>query len=407
MWGYGTVQQSGSRGGDAQGIRRVVLKFGLACALGLAQAGSALAQAAGAMAPPVSAAPAVRKDVPLYDEFSGRLDAVATVEVRSQVAGTLTKVHFIDGQDVKRGALLFEIDSRPLAAELSRQQAQLAAAVSDQALAKVDRERAGTLFKQNMVSHQAVDQAEAKLRSAQANVRAAEAAVSSAKLNLAYAQIKAPIDGRASRANVTAGNLVNVSDPVLTTLVALDRVYAWFDVNEAAYLRAQAALNGGPKLQVDMGLANETGFPHQGAVDFVDNRINPATGSIRMRAVFDNKDRRFMPGLFARVRLTVGAAQAAVLIPDRAIGTDQSKRFVFVVGADKTAQFREVKLGPLIDGMRVINEGLNDGDLVVVNGLQRVRPGAPVNAQVLKVDERGMPVEPPKPAPGAAPAGKS
>jgi RND family efflux transporter MFP subunit len=358
------------------------------------------------MAPPVTAAAAVRKDVPLYDEFSGRLDAVATVEVRSRVAGTLDKVHFADGQDVKQGALLFSIDARPFGAELARQQAQLASVRSSVVLAEAERNRALTLVKQNMVSRQAVDQADANLRAAQAAVHAAEAAVASAKLNVSYAQIKAPIDGRASRANVTAGNLVSVGDPVLTTLVALDRVYAWFDVNEAAYLRTQAALNGPTRPKVEMALSDESGFPHLGSVDFVDNRINAATGSIRMRAVFENKDRRFMPGLFARVRLAVGAAQAAILIPDRAIGTDQSKRFVFVVGADRKALFREVKLGPLIDGMRVISEGLAEGDLVVVNGLQRVRPGAPVEAQVLKVDERGMPIEAPppaKPGGGAAP----
>jgi multidrug efflux system membrane fusion protein len=195
---------------------------------------------------------------------------------------------------------------------------------------------------------------------------------------------------------------VAVGDPVLTTLVAQDKVHAWFDVSEQAYLRARAQTKGGAAPKVEMALADESGYPHAGSIDFVDNRLNPATGAIRMRAVFDNKDRRFLPGLYARVRLTGGTASGAVLTPERAIGTDQTKRYVFVVGADKTAQFREVQLGALLDGMRVITGGLKAGELVVVNGLQRVRPGAPVNAQVLAVDAQGMPIE--APPPGAAPA---
>ncbi len=384
------------------------LLLALAAVLGSAAllSGCSPGQAQGGppMAPPVSAAPAVQKNVQLYEEFSGRIEAVETVEVRARVGGTIDRVHFQDGQEVKRGELLFSIDARPFTTELARAEAQLAGARTAAALATTEQARSTKLLAQRAVSQQEAEEAEANLRNTQASVRAAEAAVASARLNVEYAQIRAPIAGRVSRANVTAGNLVAVGDPVLTTLVAQDKVHAWFDVSEQAYLRARAnAGKAAPK--IELGLADEAGFPHAASVDFIDNRLNPATGAIRMRALLDNKDRRFLPGLFARVRLGNGASGNAVLVPDRAIGTDQSKRFVFVVGDDKVAQFREVKLGALLDGMRVIAGGLKPGELVVVNGLQRVRPGTPVAPQVLAVDERGMPVEPPPGAmPGAAPA---
>lgn len=365
--------------------------------------GPSQAQGGAPMAPPVSAAPAVQKSVQLYEEFSGRIEAVETVEVRARVAGTIDRVHFRDGQEVKKGELLFSIDPRPFTTELARAQAQLASARSAAGLAQTEQARSAKLLEQKAVSQQEADQADAALRNAQAAVRAAEAAVASLQLNVEYAQIRAPIAGKVSRANVTAGNLVGVGDPVLTTLVAQDKVHAWFDVSEQAYLRARAAA-GKAAPRIELGLSDEAGFPHAGAVDFVDNRLNPATGAIRMRAVLDNKERRFVPGLFARVRLANGGSSNVVLIPDRAIGTDQSKRFVFVVGDDKIAQFREVKLGALLEGMRVITGGLKPGELVVVNGLQRVRPGAPLAPQVLAVDERGMPVEPPPGAPPGAPA---
>ncbi|HPM67621.1 MAG TPA: efflux RND transporter periplasmic adaptor subunit [Piscinibacter sp.] len=387
------------------GARALALTLSLAAPALFSGCGPSQAQGGPPMAPPVSAAPAVSKNIPLYDEFSGRLEAVETVELRSRVAGTLQRVHFRDGQDLKRGELMFSIDARPFAAELTRLEAQLAAARSAEGLAASELVRTKKLLEQKAVSQQEADQAEAGARNASAVVRAAEAAVATAKLNVEYTQIRAPIAGRASRANVTAGNLVGVGDPVLTTLVAQDKVHAWFDVSEQAFLRARAQMKANATPKVEMALADETGFPHAGAVDFVDNRLNPATGAIRMRAVFDNRDRRFTPGLFAKLRLGGGTATGAVLTPERAIGTDQTKRYVFVVGPDKTAQFREVQLGPLSGGMRVVTSGLKAGELVVVNGLQRVRPGAPLNAQVLAVDAQGMPVEPPPPPPpGSAPA---
>ena len=388
------------------GVRALVLSFALLAAAILAGCGRSEAQGGPPMAPPVSAAPAVSRDVTLYDEFSGRLEAVESVELRSRVAGTLQSVHFRDGQELQRGAPMFSIDARPFTAELARLEAQLASARNAAALADTEVARTRKLLEQKAVSQQEADQAEAAARNASAAVKAAEAAVAAARLNVEYTQIRAPIAGRASRANVTPGNLVGVGDPVLTTLVAQDKVHAWFDVSEQAWLRVRGQFKGKAAPQVEMALADESGFPHAGSVDFVDNRLNPATGAIRVRALFDNKERRFVPGLYARLRLAGGSASKAVLTPDRAIGTDQTKRYVFVVGADKTAQFREVQLGPLVGGgMRIIAGGLKAGELVVVNGLQRVRPGAPVQAQVLAVDAQGQPVE--APPPGAAPAGSA
>ncbi len=384
------------------GVRPLVLSFSLLTLATLAGCGRSEAQGGPPMAPPVSAAPAVSRDVPLYDEFSGRLEAVETVEVRSRVAGTLQTVHFRDGQELRRGAPMFTIDPRPFAAELARLDAQLGSARNAASLADTELARTRKLLEQKAVSQQEADQAEAAARNAAAAVKAAEAAVAAARLNVEYTQIRAPIAGRASRANVTAGNLVGVGDPVLTTLVAQDKVHAWFDVSEQAWLRVRGQFKGNAGPKVEMALADESGFPHAGNVDFVDNRLNPATGAIRVRAVFDNKERRFVPGLYAKLRLSGGVASKAVLTPDRAIGTDQTKRYVFVVGPDKTAQFREVQLGTLVGGMRVVTGGLKAGELVVVNGLQRVRPGAPLNAQVLEVDAQGQPIEPPPP--GAAPA---
>ncbi len=382
--------------------QQILLLAVLAC-----QGAAALAQGGPPMAPPISAAPAVQRKLPLFDDFSARLEAAESVELRSRVAGTVLKVHFRDGQDVKRGELLFSIDARPFAAELARLQAQLAAAQNSEALSASELTRSRKLLEQKAVAQQEADLAEATARSAQAAVRVAQAAVASMQLNVDYAQIRSPIAGRVSRAAVTAGNLVSVGEPALTTVVAQDKVHAWFDMSEQAFLRARPRLlvNDGVKngagSTVSLGLANEAGFPHTGVIDFIDNRLNAATGSIRVRAVFDNRAGLFLPGLFARLRLSAGAAQDVVLTPERAIGTDQSKRFVYVVGADKQAQFREVKLGALVDGLRVIENGLKAGELVVVNGLQRVRPGAPVAAQVLAVDERGMPVEPAVMSPGS------
>ncbi|HET9823230.1 MAG TPA: efflux RND transporter periplasmic adaptor subunit [Burkholderiaceae bacterium] len=380
----------------------VVVTLGMAWLGGCSPAQS---QGAPGGPPPVSVAPAVQRSVQTQEDFSARIEAQATVELRSRAAGTLQQVHFREGQRVAQGALLFTIDARPFAAEVERAQAQLAAARTQAELAEAERARAEKLLPQKAVSQQEVDQLRAGERSAQAAARAAQATLASAQLNLEYTRIVAPVAGRVSRANVTAGNLVGVGEPVLTTLVASDKVHVWFDASEASYLRLRAASTpraAAPTVMV--GLADEAGFPHRGTVDFVDNRLNPATGTIRVRAVLDNKDGRFTPGLSARVRLASGEPAPAVLVPDRAIGTDQTRKIVLTVGANHIVAPREVQLGALDGGMRVV-QGLKAGELVIVDGLQRAFPGAPVTPTVLKVDAQGMPIVPPPAAPGGAPAG--
>ena len=353
-------------------------------------------------APPVSVAAAVQRTVTDIEEFTGRLEAPRSVEIRPRIGGTIDKVHFRDGQRVAQGALLFTIDPKPFQAELSRAQSQLTSARSRAALATADLARAKKLLDSKAVSAQEFDQLTSGAATSGADIAAAEAAVRVAQLNLGYTSVRAPMAGQLSRAIITEGNLVN-DQSVLTTLVATQTVYAYFDGSEQTFLRLRKG-DPGQRL-VHMGLADEPGFPHEGKVDFIDNQLNPQTGSIRMRAVFDNPKGEFTPGLFARIKLAGGAAYPAVLTPERAIGTDQSKKLVFVIGEGNVAQPREVQLGTLIDGMRVVTSGLKAGDLVVVDGLQRVRPGAPVQPIKVGTDERGMPIPtPPAGGPPGAPA---
>lgn len=354
----------------------------------------------------VSVAPAVQRTVTNSEEFSGRLEASDFVELRPRVAGTIDRVLFTDGATVRKGDLLFQIDPRPFEAEVARAQSQLDATKARLELAETEVGRAKTLLDAQAVSKQEFDQLTSGSRTSQADLSAAEAALRTAQLNLGYTQVRAPIAGRVSRANITAGNLVN-EQAVLTTIAGVGRVYAYFDGSEQTYLRLQAekaAKPNGKGPVVRMGLANETGHPHEGVVDFVDNRLNPQTGAIRLRASFDNSKGLFTPGLAARVVMDSTAEYSAVMVPDRAIGTDQTKKFVYVVGADGQPQFREVKPGALFGGMRVVQGGVKAGENVVVDGLQRVIPGMPVAPQVLQVDAEGLPiVPPPAPAP-AAPA---
>ncbi|MDH0865565.1 efflux RND transporter periplasmic adaptor subunit [Mitsuaria sp. GD03876] len=358
--------------------------------------------------PPVSVAPAISREVQDFDEFTARLEAPDTVEIRARVAGTLDKVHFREGQVVKKGDPLFTIDPRPFRAEVARAEAQLAAARTAADLAKADLGRAEKLVAIQGVSQQEIDQLKSSVRNNDANIRAAEAAVTQAKLNLEFTEVRAPVTGRSSRANVTAGNLVNVGEPVLTTVVSSDKVYAYFDASEATFLKyAAAARAGGAKREqankVYLGLANEQGYPHEGRMDFVDNRLNPATATIRGRAVFDNKDGTFTPGLFARVKLEGTGAYTATLIPERAIGTDQSNKVVMVVGPNNIVAPRPVVPGAQFDGYRAV-QGVKPGELVIFDGLQHAMPGAPVTPQTVKLDDKGRAVAPPQGAAPAAPA---
>lgn len=364
--------------------------------------GRADAQGGPPPAMPVSVAPAVQRTVTDVETFSGRIEAAEFVELRPRVAGTVDKVHFTDGATVARGQLLFSIDPRPFEAEVARAASQVAAARARAELATAELARAEKLLQSKAISKQEADQLAAGTRTSNADIEAAEAALKVARLNLSHAAVRAPIAGRVSRAAVTAGNLVN-EQVVLTTIAASSKVHAYFDGSEQTFLRVRAA--GAKPPVVRLGLANEAGYPHQGQLDFVDNRLNPQTGAIRLRASFDNKDGRFVPGLAARISMTTSAPYTATLVPERAVGTDQDRKVVVVVGQDGQPQFRAVRLGSLQDGMRVVlGDGVKPGENVVVEGLQRIMPGMPVQPQVLKVDERGMPVFPAAGQPGAAPA---
>lgn len=341
-------------------------------------------------AAPVSVAPAVQRAVSDSEQFSGRLEAAEFVELRPRVPGLIEGVHFTDGALVSKGQLLFSIDPRPFEAEASRADSQRAAAVARAELARTELARAQKLLDAKAVSRQEFDQLSAGLSTTHADIKTADAALRVARLKLGYAQVRAPIAGRTSRASVTAGNLVS-EQVVLTSIAGVDKVYAYFDGSEQTYLRVKAAHERAPKVR--MALANEVGFPHEGQVDFIDNRLNPQTGAIRMRASFDNSKGEFTPGLAAKLTMVTSTPYDAVMVPERAIGTDQNKKFVYVVGGDGQPQFREVKLGMLIGGMRVVQGGVKAGEHVVVDGLQRVMPGMAVAAQVLAVDDQGMPIE--------------
>lgn len=368
--------------------------------------GPADAQGGPPPAMPVSVAPAVQRTVSDSETFSGRLEAAEYVELRPRVGGVVDKVHFTDGALVSKGQLLFTIDPRPFEAEVARADSQLAAARARAELATTEVARAQKLLDSRAVSRQEYDQLASSSRTSDADIKAAEAALRVARLNLSYAAVRAPIAGRASRASVTAGNLVN-EQVVLTTIAGVSRVHAYFDGSEQTFLRIKAAGEKAP--EVRMGLANEAGFPHVGKLDFIDNRLNAQTGAIRMRASFDNGKGQFVPGLAARLTMATSQSYPAVMVPERAIGTDQNKKFVVVVGADGQPQFRDVQLGALQGGMRVVGgDKLKAGEHVVVEGLQRIIPGVPVAPQVLKVDDKGMPIPaPPAAPPGAPPATSS
>ncbi|THC42838.1 efflux RND transporter periplasmic adaptor subunit [Massilia sp. Mn16-1_5] len=336
-------------------------------------------------APPVSAAIVLEKPVAETQEFSGRLEAVERVEIRSRVSGFITAVNFKPGSEVKKGDVLFVVDPRPYQAEATRAQAAAASARAKADLAKRELARAESLMADKAIARREFDEASASQKELDASAAAAQAQYEAARLNLAYTRVVSPIDGRVSKAEITIGNLVDPA-AVLTSVVSLDRIYASFDGDEDTYLRVGAKARDGAPVAVRVGLANEEGFPHEGKLEFVDNQLDTRTGSVRMRATFENKDGALVPGLFARVQLGAADSRKAVLINERAVGTDQSRKFVFVVGLDGKAEYRPVTLGPVVDGLRVVRSGVKAGEKIVVNGLQRVRPGAPVAPQIVPMD---------------------
>jgi multidrug efflux system membrane fusion protein len=325
---------------------------------------------------PVPVAVIEPQDVTTWDEFSGRLEAVERVDVRSRVAGAVKSVHFTEGALVKRDELLITIDPDPYAAEVDRAQAQVVAAQARVNYTKSERERAQRLWDESAIARRELDERVNAAQEADANLRAAQAALQSARLNLGYTQVRAPVSGRIGRLEVTVGNLVPAGPgaPVLTTLVSVNPIYASFDADEHVVLRV---LQGGKKdVAVEAETVTNGGKQLRGRLQLIDNQVNTRSGTVRVRAVFDNKDGSLIPGQFVKLRMGKSKTEQALLVSERAVGTDQSKRFVFVVGPDDKAIWREVTLGGTADGKRIVTAGLEPGERIVVNGLQRVRPGA-------------------------------
>jgi len=346
--------------------------------------------------PAVSVVQPIVREVVEWDDYIGRLESPETVELRARVSGYLDKIHFKEGKEVKKGDLLITIDARPYKADYDRADAEYQRALSQSELAKNDSERASRLIATKAISEEDFDTKVKTHTAALAAVRSARAATDSAKLNLEFTKIRAPIDGRISSALVTEGNLVSggvsgAGATLLTTLVSLDPLYCYGNADERAILKYIRLSREGKResarykeIPAEMELADETGFPHKGYMDFVDNRVDPTTGTLRARGVFSNADHSLSPGFFARLRIPGSGKYPAMLIPDRALGSDQAQKFVYVVNAEKKVEFRPVQIGPIVEGLRVVRSGLKAGEQIIVEGLMRVRPGVVVNPQPLE-----------------------
>ena len=361
--------------------------------------------------PQVTVTEVVQKEVVEWDEYTGRLDAKESVEIRARVSGYLDKIHFEEGKTVNAGDLLYTIDRRPYEAEHAAAVADRDQAQSRADLAQADFDRARKLVESRAVSQEDFDTRAKSAAEARSAVKSADARVAIAKLNLDFTEVRTPITGRISRALVTQGNLIQggtAGTTLLTTVVSMDPIYGFADVDERASLKYRRLAASGKRVSAvntrvpcEMKLADETGFPHAGIVDFVDNRIVASSGTVSVRAVFPNKEALFAPGMFITVRVHGSGKYPAVLIPDRALATDQAQRFVYVAGEDSLAQFRAVTTGPMIDGLRVVTEGLKAGEKVITEGIINVRPGAPVKATLASP----APITPaPAPASASTPA---
>ena len=381
--------------------------------------GKAAAPPAGApMAPQVPVAEVITRTVAPSAEYTGFLAAPKTVELRSRVGGAVDAVSVPEGSLVRKGQLLFQIDPRPFQVALDTAVAQLRQAEVLASQAQADFDRAERLVATGAVARKTYDDAASARNARQAQVQAAKAAVAAAQLDLSYARVTAPIAGRVDRVLVTEGNLVSGGGAgaatLLTTIVSIDPLHVYFDIDEATYLnvvsRSRPAAGAGSKasLPVQVGLTTDKGFPHRGALDFVGNTIDRSTGTIRARAVVPNPDGRMAPGMFARAKLSTGAAREAVLIDDQAVGTDQGRNYVLVVGENNQAQYRPIELGPVVDGLRVINGGLQAGEKIIIKGL--VRPGMTVTPRMVPMQAPAAPAAGATkaaanaPAPAAAPA---
>ncbi len=380
--------------------RRLIVVFGLAILAGLNAGCSSSAKTKAPAPPEVNVAEVVCKQLGDSDEFTGRLEAVNAVEVRPRVSGYLQSVNFREGAIVRQGDLLFQIDPRPFQAEVDRLKGDLSQARAQRARAQSDFERAERLHNNDGMSAEEYDRRAAVRNEAEARIASTEGALRGAELNLEFTRVTAPITGRVGRAEITEGNLVEAGAAQvrpLTTLVSLDPIYVYFDVDEQTYLKyarvTQARETSSHDLRgaAQLGLADEDGFPHTGQVSFVDNQVSSTTGTIRLRATFPNKNLALTPGLFARVRLQGGGTYRGCLAKDEAVITDLNQKYVFVLGKNSTLEYRPVKLGPMTEGLRVVRDGLHEGDVIVVNGLQRVRPGIGVTPKKVSMSARVNP----------------
>ncbi|MDL2400725.1 efflux RND transporter periplasmic adaptor subunit [Rhizobium mayense] len=375
------------------GMGVAVAVAGAAFYLDLPRGAQATEAAAPAAKPaiPVTVAAVEARDITTWQEFSGRLEAIDRVEVRPRVSGAIQSVHFREGALVKQGDLLVTIDPAPYEAAVAQAQAEVAAADAKLNLAKVEVDRGQRLSDNKTISQSDMDTRASNYTEAAANLKAAQAALRTAQLNLDYTQVRAPIAGRVGKIEVTVGNLVAAgsASPALTTLVSVDPIYASFNASEQTVTEALAQLpvtdGAAPpveRIPVQIGTTSDDGTPIKGKLQLIDNEVDAASGTIAVRAVFDNQGGRLIPGQFVRVRMGQPKAENRIVISDRAVGTDQDKKFVFVVDGENKVNYRQVQLGSLVDGQRVIENGLEVGEKIVVNGLQRIRPGAVVAPQL-------------------------
>lgn len=367
-----------------------------------AKGGAAASPAAPQAAPAVTVAKPLQRRVVEWDEYTGRFDAVESVDIRARVSGYLIEVHFRDGQHVDKGALLYTIDPRPFERALEQAKAELAQAQTKAENAMLDVERGKPLVDRKIMSEKVFDDRANALREAQSQVKVADAKVKTAELDLFFTKITSPLSGRISRSSMSTGSWVSAgaasNAALLTTIVSEDPVHLYFDISENNWIKYRRMIESGQKegaaqqgSMVEIALPDEKGFPHKGRVDFVDNRLDQATGTMRTRALVDNKAGTFSPGMFARVRVQGSPEYEALMLPEEAVCIDQTNRFVFVVNAEGVVARKPIALGPMVEGLRVIRSGLAADDMVIIKGLQRARPGNKVSPkqEQIRVSDAG------------------